>query len=79
MVHQCGALKWGLMYNFEVPVIGMFMKYDQFKQNIQMELENHGDPDGLESAAPERWFWEHYLCHLANGARFMQLESVFRE
>ena len=65
------------MHDFEVPVIAVFTKYDQFKRNVQMELEDHGDPDGLGS--PERRFREHYLCHLGDGARFVKLESVFRD
>jgi hypothetical protein len=64
---------------FEVPVIGVFTKYDQFKLNVEMELEDHGDPDGLGTAAPERRFREHYLYHIGDGARFVQLESVSRD
>ncbi|KAF8960039.1 hypothetical protein BDZ97DRAFT_1357343 [Flammula alnicola] len=61
-----------------VPVIAVFTKYDQFKLNVEMELEDHGDPDGLGTAAPERRFLEHYLCHLGDGARFVQLERMHK-
>jgi len=61
-----------------VPVIAVFTKYDQFKLNVEMELEDHGDPDGLGTAAPEIRFREHYLCHLSDGARFVQLERMHK-
>jgi hypothetical protein len=61
-----------------VPVIGVFTKYDQFKRNVKMELEDHGDPKGLGTAAPEIRFREHYLCHLGDGARFVRLERMHK-
>lgn len=66
-----------MVHDLAVPVIAVFTKYDQFKLNVEMELEDHGDPDGLGSTAPEKWFWEHYLYHLDVGARFVQLESAY--
>ncbi len=62
------------MQDFVVPVIGVFTKYDQFKLDVEMDLED-GGIDGLET--PETRFEKYYLCHLG-GARFVQLESVFR-
>jgi hypothetical protein len=61
----------------------VFTKYDQFKQNVEMDLEDEsdhesddGDPAWLGTV--EKRFDEHYLCHLGAGARFVQLESAFR-
>jgi hypothetical protein len=62
------------MIDFEGPVIGVFTKYDQFKLNVEMDLED--DPDRLGSVTPETMFREHYLCRLGDGARFVQLESA---
>jgi len=64
------------MHDFEVPVIGVFTKYDQFKLNVQMDMEDDADLDRL--GIDEKRFQEHYLCHLGDGARFVQLESAFR-
>jgi len=61
-----------------VPVIAVFTKFDQFKLNVEMELEDHGDPDGQGTAAVEIRFREHYLCHLGDGARFVQLERMHK-
>ena len=60
--------------SFVVPVIGVFTKYDQFKLDVEMDLED-GKIDALETS--ETLFKKYYLCHLS-GARFVQLESVFR-
>ena len=62
------------MQDFAVPVIGVFTKYDQFKLDFEMDLED-GNTDGLET--PDTRFEKYYLCHLG-GARFVQLERVFR-
>jgi len=60
-----------------VPVIAVFTKYDQFKRDIEMDLED-GDRDG-EGTAHEIQFQENYLCHLSAEAKYVQLESEFRE
>ena len=54
----------------------MFTKYDQFKRDIEMDLED-GDLDEL-GTAPEIQFQKNYLCHLGAGAKYVQLESEFR-
>ena len=53
----------------------MFTKYDQFKRDIEMDLED-GDLDEPVTAADRR-FQENYLCHLGAGAKYVQLESEF--
>ena len=62
------------MQDFAVPVIGVFTKYDQFKVDVEMDLEDE-KIDALET--PETLFKKYYLCHLG-GARFVQLESMFK-
>ena len=69
--------RWYLMYLFPVPVIAVFTKYDQFLRNVEMHLEDYGNPDDNLSDAVESQFNEHYLAHLGDGARFVQLESPF--
>ncbi|PPQ90844.1 hypothetical protein CVT25_007379 [Psilocybe cyanescens] len=52
-----------------VPVIGVFTKYDQFVRNIKMELEDDGDPTRLgHLKVAEIRFRERYLCHLGDEA-----------
>jgi hypothetical protein len=59
-----------------VPVIAVFTKYDQFLRNVEMHLEDYGNPDDNLSDAVDTQFKEHYLAHLGDGARFVQLESL---
>jgi hypothetical protein len=65
------------MHRFPVPVIAVFTKYDQFLRNVTMHLEDYGNPDDDLSDAADSQFKEHYLAHLGDGARFVQLESPF--
>ena len=58
----------------------MFTKYDQFKRNIKMHLQDHpkeGLGDNAASVADSQ-FKNNYLHPLGEGARFVQLESGFR-
>jgi hypothetical protein len=80
---QNGALScvFPMIYNnithrFPVPVIAVFTKYDQFLRNVEMHLEDYGNPDDDLSDAVDTQFKEHYLAHLGDGARFVQLESL---
>ncbi|KDR68943.1 hypothetical protein GALMADRAFT_160725 [Galerina marginata CBS 339.88] len=59
-----------------VPVIGVFTKYDQFKKNVEMDLEDHGDCPDL--GLVEKRFDEHYLRPLGDGARFVRLEKMHK-
>ena len=67
-----------LTHQFLVPVVVVFTKYDQFLRNVQMHLEDYGNPNDSISDAVERQFNEHYLGPLGDGARFVRLESPFR-
>jgi hypothetical protein len=63
------------MGNFQVPVIAVFTKYDQFRRNIGIKLEDqHRDPSLLEVEV-ERVFNQHYLAGLTGPPPFVRLES----
>ena len=64
-------------HEFPVPVIVVFTKYDQFLRNVKWHLEDYGNPDDDITDAAERQFREHYLSHLGDGVRFVQLQSMF--
>jgi hypothetical protein len=60
-----------------VPVIAVFTKYDQYRRNIKMTLEDQGsdtDP-ALLDAEMERVFEEQFLAHLRGSPPFVRLES----
>jgi hypothetical protein len=61
---------------FQVPVIAVFTKYDQFKRDISCKLEDEGrDPNtDLENEA-ESMFQQHYLAGLGGTPPFVRLES----
>jgi len=64
-----------MMWDFPVPVIAVFTKYDQFKRDIKMKLEDEGrDPEMDLNAEGENIFNQHYLASL-NGPPFVRLES----
>ena len=65
------------MKHFEVPIIVVFTKYDQFLHNVRMDVLD--DPDlyldrGVSEVAKER-FEEHYVHPLGDDIRYVQLES----
>ena len=67
------------MCHFEVPVIALFTKYDQFLINVEMDVDD--DPvtypgEVLEEA--EKRFEEHYLGPLGKDVRYVRLESGFQ-
>jgi hypothetical protein len=60
-----------------VPVIAVFTKYDQYRRNIKMKLEDEGsdtDPARLD-AEMERIFEGQFLAHLRGSPPFVRLES----
>jgi hypothetical protein len=60
---------------FPVPVIAVFTKYDQFKRDVLMKLEDQDrDPTQLDDEA-KRIFDEHYLANLRGSPPFVCLES----
>jgi len=62
-----------------VPIIAVFTKYDQFRLNIEMNLEDCGcsqsETEGQAPAEAERVFKEHYLGKLGVAPPFVCLES----
>jgi hypothetical protein len=65
------------MKHFEVPIIVVFTKYDQFLRNVNMDMLD--DPDTfLERSVSEvakEQFQEHYLHSLGDDVGYVQLES----
>ena len=79
MVRRHEHLRLSLTRNFEVPVIALFTKYDQFLFNVEMDVFD--DPDKYSdsiSEEAEKRFQEHYLRPLGNDARYVRLESGVR-
>jgi hypothetical protein len=64
---------------FQVPVIAVFTKYDQFLRNVKMDVTD--DPDKYlnrtVSKVAEEHFEEHYLHPLGDDVRYVRLESEF--
>jgi hypothetical protein len=61
---------------FQVPVIALFTKFDQFKLDIEMKLEEDGrDPEIELSAEVDRVTKKYYVGGLPNHAPFVFLES----
>jgi hypothetical protein len=62
---------------FLVPVIAVFTKYDQFRRNIMMKLEDqgHGTSPGLLNAEVENIFNGRYLANLTGSPPVVRLES----
>ena len=57
-------------------MIAVFTKYDQFRRDIRMKLEDQGrDPDQLLNAEMERIFKEQFLANLTGSPPFVRLES----
>ena len=64
---------------FEVPVIAVFTKYDQFLRNVGMQLADYPDeyPDSNVSDVAEKLFQEYYLHPLGDNFGYVRLESGF--
>ena len=61
---------------FQVPVIAVFTKYDQFKRDIKMKLEDEGrDPETHFDAEVKSVFDQYYLGSLSGPPAFVRLES----
>ena len=81
---KSGAFSWNadpcgrewLTHQFQVPVIVVFTKYDQFLRNVKIHLEDFGKINDDVSGVAGRQFKEHYL-HRLGGVRFVRLESTF--
>ena len=62
--------------NFQVPVIAVFTKFDQFKRDIKMKLEDEGrDLETHFETEVESVFHQHYLGSLSEPPPFVRLES----
>ena len=65
------------MKHFEVPIIVVFTKYDQFLRNVKMDVLD--DPDTCQdrsiSEVAEELFQEHYLHPLGDDVGYVRLES----
>ena len=67
------GLTWRI---FQVPVIALFTKYDQFKRDIKMNLEDeHYHPETDIDAEVKRVFEQQYLARLCGPPPFICLES----
>jgi len=61
---------------FQVPVIAVFTKYDQFKRDITMKLMDEGhDPGTHVDTEVESVFNRYYLGGLTGSPPFVCLES----
>jgi hypothetical protein len=62
--------------NFQVPVIAVFTKYDQFKREIKIKLEDQNrDLETHLDAEVESAFSQHYLTGLTGPPPYIRLES----
>ena len=65
------------MQHFQVPVIAVFTKYDQFLRNVKIDVLDYPDHylnRSVSEVAKER-FQEHYLHPLGEDVQYVQLES----
>jgi len=63
-----------------VPVIALFTKYDQFKRDIKMKLEDQCDhPDMDIDAEMKSVFDQHYLANLSGPPPFICLERMHKD
>ncbi|KAH9053400.1 hypothetical protein EDB87DRAFT_1569278 [Lactarius vividus] len=60
------------------PVIAVFTKYDQFRRNVRIHVEDFGSPDDDVHDVAEKRFQEHYVSPLGDDVRFVRLERRLR-
>ena len=72
---------WTHFAYFLVPLIAVFTKYDQFKYNIEMSLEDAGwtNWETKAHAEAERVFQEEYLRRLGRTPHYVRLECEILE
>jgi hypothetical protein len=75
MVRLTAVLWIGIDMRVQVPVIAVFTKYDQFRRNIKMKLEDQNRDPALLDAEAESIFSQHYLARLGSLPPFIGLES----
>ncbi|KAH9160351.1 hypothetical protein EDB89DRAFT_2166923, partial [Lactarius sanguifluus] len=59
-----------------LPVIAVFTKFDQFRRNVQIHVEDFGSPDDNAFDEAEKRFQEYYVRPLGNEVRFVRLEKM---
>ena len=63
---------------FQVPVIAVFTKFDQFKDDIKMKLQDEGCDAGTDfDTEVESVFNRRYLASLSGPPPFVRLESEY--
>ena len=67
------------MHHFEVPVVVLFTKHDQFLMNVAMQMADYPNtyPDHNISEVAKKIFQERYIRHLGDDIRYVQLESGY--
>ena len=80
MVRRHERSRLYLMLHFEVPVVVVFTKHDQFLLNVEMHMSDYPNryPDSNVSEVAEKIFQEHYMRPLSNGITFVCLKSGYR-
>jgi hypothetical protein len=63
------------MTDFQVPVIAVFTKCDQFRRDIMIKMEDERGDLALLDVEVENNFKVNYLAHLGESPRFVRLES----
>jgi len=61
-----------------VPVVAVFTKYDHFRRDIKMKLEDQRRDPALLDAEVESVFNEHYLASLTGPPPFVRLERMHK-
>jgi hypothetical protein len=56
-------------------VIAVFTKFDQFRRDVRIQLEDQYRDIALLNTEVERIFNEHYLANLRRSPPFVRLES----
>ena len=65
-----------MMWDYQVPVLAVFTKFDQFKHDTKMKLEDQGrDREMNLNTEVENIFDQHYLAGLNGPPPFIRLES----
>ena len=73
------------LITFEVPIIAVFTKYDQFLRNVDIDLEDlHNDNPNIDASkkakekAAKDIFADHFLGRLGKGIPWVRLRGGFR-
>ena len=77
MVRRFEHSRLYLTHHFEVPVIVVFTKYEQFLCNIAMHLFDYPNeyPNSDATEVAEKLFQERYLHPLGDNITFVRLKS----